>query len=96
LNILLIKIQELLARSSKERVDIPDDIIEEFGEACKQAFKKQFTEERDKNFSIRMSSIGKPLCQTFLLECLVLANHYANYKWKSIILLQKNPLTILK
>ena len=28
-----------------------------------EAFKKQFTEQRDPNFSIRMSGIGKPLCQ---------------------------------
>ena len=63
MHLLLIKIQELLARSGKERVDIDDKIIEEFGEACKQAFKKQFTEEREENFTIRMSSIGKPLCQ---------------------------------
>ena len=63
MHLLLIKIQELLSRSGKERVDISEDIIEEFGEACKQAFRKQFTEQRDPNFSIRMSGIGKPLCQ---------------------------------
>ena len=63
MHLLLVKIQELLARSGKERVDIDDTIIEEFGEACKQAFKKQFTEEREQDFRIRMSGIGKPLCQ---------------------------------
>jgi len=62
-NLLLIKIQELLARSSVERVDVSEDIIEQFGEDCKTAFRKQFTEQRSKEFSIRMSSIGKPLCQ---------------------------------
>jgi hypothetical protein len=38
-------------------------VINEFGEACKQAFVKQFVEEREKEFRPRMSSIGKPLCQ---------------------------------
>ena len=63
MDLLLIKIQEMLSRSVKERVDISEEMIEEFGEACKQASKKQFTEQRDPNFSIRMSGIGKPLCQ---------------------------------
>jgi len=62
-HLLLVKIQELLSRSTTERVDISEDIIEQFGEDCKTAFRKQFTEERNKEFSIRMSSIGKPLCQ---------------------------------
>lgn len=63
MHLLLVKIQELLSRSTTERVDISEDIIEQFGEDCKTAFRKQFTEERNKEFSIRMSSIGKPLCQ---------------------------------
>ena len=63
MNLLLVKIQELLSRSTTERVEISEDIIEQFGEDCKTAFRKQFTEERNKEFSIRMSSIGKPLCQ---------------------------------
>jgi hypothetical protein len=62
-SLLLIKIQELLARSSTGRVNISEEIIEQFGEDCKTAFRKQFTEQRSKDFSIRMSSIGKPLCQ---------------------------------
>ena len=52
-----------LTEASKTSVKISDDIIEEFGEACKEAFKKQFTEKRKKKFTYRMSNIGKPLCQ---------------------------------
>ena len=52
-----------LAEANKASVEISDELIEEFGEACKSAFKKQFTEKRQENFSYRMSNIGKPLCQ---------------------------------
>ena len=52
-----------LAEANKASVEISDELIEEFGEACKSAFKKQFTDKRQENFSYRMSNIGKPLCQ---------------------------------
>ena len=52
-----------LTEANKASVDISSTIVNEFGEACKQAFKKQFTETRENNFRIRMSSIGRPLCQ---------------------------------
>ena len=52
-----------LAEANKASVEISDELIEEFGNACKDAFKKQFTEKRQKEFKYRMSNIGKPLCQ---------------------------------
>ena len=52
-----------LAEANKASVEVSDELIEEFGNACKGAFKKQFTEKRKKDFSYRMSNIGKPLCQ---------------------------------
>ena len=42
---------------------LSDELIDEFGEACKEAFRKQFTDKRKTDFSYRMSNIGKPLCQ---------------------------------
>ena len=60
---LLSRIQMFLAEANKASVEISDELIEEFGEACKSAFKKQFTDKRQENFSYRMSNIGKPLCQ---------------------------------
>ena len=57
------KIQMFLAEANKASVKVSDELIEEFGNACKEAFKKQFTEERSKKFTYRMSNIGQPLCQ---------------------------------
>lgn len=53
----------LLTEANKASVDISSQIVNEFGEACKEAFKKQFTDIRENKFRIRMSSIGRPLCQ---------------------------------
>ena len=52
-----------LAEANKASVDVSDQLIEEFGEACKDAFRKQFTEERETEFRYRMSNVGRPLCQ---------------------------------
>ena len=57
------RVQMFLAEANKASVEISDELIEEFGNACKDAFKKQFTEKRQKKFKYRMSNIGKPLCQ---------------------------------
>ena len=37
--------------------------MQEFGEACKNALLKQFEEERNTKFELRMSNVGRPLCQ---------------------------------
>ena len=42
---------------------LSEELIEQFGEDCKKAIRKQFKEQRDKSFRVRMSGIGKPLCQ---------------------------------
>ena len=63
MNSILTKVQLFLAEANKASVSISEEIIEEFGNACKDAFRKQFTEKRQKEFSYRMSNIGKPLCQ---------------------------------
>ena len=60
---ILNRVQMLLTEANKASVDISSQIVNEFGEACKEAFKKQFTDIRDNKFRIRMSSIGRPLCQ---------------------------------
>ena len=57
------RVQMFLAEANKASVEISDELIEEFGNACKDAFRKQFTEKRQKKFKYRMSNIGKPLCQ---------------------------------
>lgn len=55
-------IQSYLDRANAGPVEVPEELIEEFGEACKAAFRKQFTEPR-KGFTLRMSNIGRPTCQ---------------------------------
>tara|TARA_R100001460_G_scaffold61702_2_gene101836 strand:+ start:1330 stop:2226 length:897 start_codon:yes stop_codon:yes gene_type:complete len=60
---ILNRVQLLLTEANKASVDISSTIVNEFGEACKAAFRRQFTDPKDKKFRIRMSSIGKPLCQ---------------------------------
>ena len=44
------QLQNFLAQACKEPVSMSDDIVEEFGELCKSALRKQFTEEREKKF----------------------------------------------
>ena len=60
---ILNRVQMFLTEANKASVDISSTIVNEFGEACKQAFKKQFTDTSENKFIIRMSSIGRPLCQ---------------------------------
>ena len=60
---ILNRVQMFLTEANKASVPISSTIIQEFGEACKTAFIKQFVEERGKEFKPRMSNIGKPLCQ---------------------------------
>ena len=40
---ILHKVQLYLSKATKEPVDISDKLVEEFGEACKSALRKQFT-----------------------------------------------------
>ena len=60
---ILHKVQMFLDTACQKQVAIPDKLIEEFGEACKSAIKKQFTDKRENKFTIRASNIGRPLCQ---------------------------------
>ena len=60
---ILNRVQLFLTEANKASVPISSTIINEFGEACKEAFRKQFVEERETEFRPRMSNIGKPLCQ---------------------------------
>ena len=60
---ILHRVQLFLTEANKASVPISSNIIDEFGEACKEAFKKQFTDTREDKFRVRMSSIGRPLCQ---------------------------------
>lgn len=63
MNHLEAQMREILDRASNnEIVEVDDQWIEEAGEQFKAAIKKQFT-PREGDFRIRMSNIGRPLCQ---------------------------------
>ena len=63
MNSILLKVQQYLDSVSKGPVKLDKRLVQEFGEACKNALLKQFEEERKDKFEPRMSNIGRPLCQ---------------------------------
>jgi hypothetical protein len=63
MNSILLKVQQYLDNVSKNPVKLDKQLVQEFGEACKNALLKQFEEPRRDKFETRMSNIGRPLCQ---------------------------------
>ena len=63
MNTILLKVQQYLDNVSKNPVQLDKQLVQEFGEACKNALLKQFEETRRDKFETRMSNIGRPLCQ---------------------------------
>ena len=63
MNNILLKVQQYLDSVSKGPVKLDKQLVQEFGEACKNALLKQFEEERNTKFELRMSNVGRPLCQ---------------------------------
>lgn len=61
------QIDSFLAKALDGETTISEDIVEVFGERCKDAIRKQFNASKNE-FAIRMSGIGKPLCQQQLAK----------------------------
>ena len=57
------KVLEKLSNNEGDMLDIDDSWIEDAGEAFKDALRRQFVKREDEDFRLRMSNIGKPLCQ---------------------------------
>jgi hypothetical protein len=59
----LIEVQNFLQRAGRGEIDSSrlEPLIEQFGEDCKAAMRKQFSDRGD--YRIRMSGVGRPLCQ---------------------------------
>ena len=58
-----IKVRNFLQQiGAGELPPVSDELIEEAGEQFKQSLRKQFTEPR-KEFTLRMSNLGRPTCQ---------------------------------
>ena len=62
MSLLLNQVKIFLERAAKgESGGIPPSLIEDFKEACGEALEKQFNRPNEKR--LRMSALGKPLCQ---------------------------------
>ena len=63
MNPLLIKIQQYLSKATTGPTNIPDDILDEFARAAREALRRQFNDPVREKFTLRMSNVGRPLCQ---------------------------------
>ena len=61
--IALVEIQEFLKKAGRGEVDASrlDDLIKQFGKDCEDSLRKQLSNRGD--YRIRMSGVGRPLCQ---------------------------------
>jgi hypothetical protein len=59
----LVEIQDFLQKAGRGEIDSSrlEPLIEQFGEDCKAAMRKQFSNRGE--YRIRMSGVGRPLCQ---------------------------------
>tara|TARA_R100000951_G_scaffold83718_1_gene71441 strand:+ start:41 stop:910 length:870 start_codon:yes stop_codon:yes gene_type:complete len=57
------KVLDQLSNNEGDTLNIDDSWIEDAGEAFKDALRRQFAKREDEDFRLRMSNIGKPLCQ---------------------------------
>jgi len=56
-----VKVKDFLSKATRGEVTLPPSVVEEFGKDCIEALQKQFN--RDPEWRIRMSGLGRPLCQ---------------------------------
>ena len=57
---ILYKVVRFLSEANVSKVEISDQLIDDFGEACKASLRRQFTEDRKDDFTLRMSSSLQP------------------------------------
>ena len=51
-----------LSKAAEGEAEMPRHILEDFGKSAQKALEKQFTNE-NRDFYLRMSNVGRPLCQ---------------------------------
>ena len=56
------RIDNYLLKALEDESDMSEEVIERFGERCKDAIRRQFNGKKHE-YTLRMSTIGKPLCQ---------------------------------
>src|SRR3990167_243492 len=59
---ILDQVKLYMSQAIEGKSELSDELANEFGEVCKALIKRHF-EPRKNDFSIRMSSVGRPLCQ---------------------------------
>ncbi len=59
----LVEVQDFLQKAGRGEIDSSrlEHLIEQFGEDCKAAMRKQFSSRGE--YRVRMSGVGRPLCQ---------------------------------
>jgi len=60
----LLKIQDYMQKATRGEVTISPSAIEDFAQECKDSVETQLNKKRE--FRIRMSGLGRPLCQQLL------------------------------
>ena len=60
----LVEVQDFLQKAGRGEIDSSrlEHLIEQFGEDCKAAMRKQFSSRGD--YRVRMSGVGRPLVST--------------------------------
>jgi len=56
------RVKMFLSQVNEGRGEISDQLVEEFGEACKNLMRSRL-QEKPRKYTIRMSGIGRPMCQ---------------------------------
>ena len=97
MNWALTKIQSFLSDASKGEGKLSPELVEEFKELCGKALERQFNEKRDK-WRLRMSEVGKPLCQQKLKKKGIKQEYEYNSVMRFLIgdLIEASAVVIMK
>ena len=60
---MLLNIQDFLEKAVRGEVTLPKHLVKEFKESCGTAVEKQFSKQQNEPEKLRMSGLGKPVCQ---------------------------------
>jgi len=60
---MLLNIQDFLEKAVRGEVTLPKQLVDEFKTSCGKAVEKQFSRQKDAQERIRMSGLGRPVCQ---------------------------------
>ena len=97
MNWLLVRIQSYLLGASRGESKISPELVKEFQELCGKALDRQFNQKRD-DWRLRMSEVGKPLCQQKLKKKGVKQEYEYNAVMRFIIgdLIEALAIVIMK